>query len=274
MSYPGTAAITKCLDGTGAFQTIPDATTKSVGLSLPAEFSVSGSPVTTTGTLTAAWVPVANNLVLAGPSSAGPSTPAYRALAASDIPSLDAAKIASGTIDVARIPNLPASQITSGTIDTARLGSGTANSKSYLRGDQTWARGTYCVTVGTTNVHNPADATTYYVGQVGLAITTSADIRRVYLPSAGTIISAVVMTNSVTLTGTNESWAFKVRVNNGTGVAIGSGVAAATQYRTVVDNAMSVSVSAGDYIELECTSPTWATNPQGTYYWATFVVAA
>lgn len=32
-----------------------------------------------------------------------------------------------------------ASAITSGTIDTARLGSGTANSSSFLRGDQTWA---------------------------------------------------------------------------------------------------------------------------------------
>lgn len=35
--------------------------------------------------------------------------------------------------------NHAASAITSGTIDTARLGSGTANSSSYLRGDQTWA---------------------------------------------------------------------------------------------------------------------------------------
>lgn len=32
-----------------------------------------------------------------------------------------------------------ASDITSGTIDTARLASGTANSTTYLRGDQTWA---------------------------------------------------------------------------------------------------------------------------------------
>lgn len=32
-----------------------------------------------------------------------------------------------------------ASAITSGTVDTARLGSGTANSTTYLRGDQTWA---------------------------------------------------------------------------------------------------------------------------------------
>ncbi len=35
--------------------------------------------------------------------------------------------------------NHAASEIASGTIATARLGSGTANSTTYLRGDQTWA---------------------------------------------------------------------------------------------------------------------------------------
>jgi hypothetical protein len=35
--------------------------------------------------------------------------------------------------------NHAASAITSGTVDTARLGSGTANSSSFLRGDQIWA---------------------------------------------------------------------------------------------------------------------------------------
>ena len=38
-----------------------------------------------------------------------------------------------------QIPNLAASKITSGTVATARLGSGTANSSSFLRGDQSWA---------------------------------------------------------------------------------------------------------------------------------------
>lgn len=39
----------------------------------------------------------------------------------------------------ADIPSLAASKITSGTVDTARLGSGSASSSTFLRGDQTWA---------------------------------------------------------------------------------------------------------------------------------------
>lgn len=52
---------------------------------------------------------------------------------------IDAAQITQGTLNAARIPNLDASKITTGTIATARLGSGTANSSSFLRGDQTWS---------------------------------------------------------------------------------------------------------------------------------------
>lgn len=58
----------------------------SVGLSLPAEFTVSGSPVTTSGTLTGTWAAVSANTALAGPTSGAAAPPTFRALVADDLP--------------------------------------------------------------------------------------------------------------------------------------------------------------------------------------------
>lgn len=63
-------------------------TVTSVGLALPSIFTVSGSPVTASGTLTGALTSETANTVLAAPNgSAG--TPTFRALVAADIPTLN-----------------------------------------------------------------------------------------------------------------------------------------------------------------------------------------
>lgn len=75
-------------------------TVTSVGLSMPAMFTVSGSPVTTTGTLTAVLASQAANSVHAAPNgSVGP--PSFRQLVAADIPTLAQSKITSLTSDLA-----------------------------------------------------------------------------------------------------------------------------------------------------------------------------
>ena len=51
----------------------------------------------------------------------------------------DLANIISGGFDATDIPNLDTAKITSGTMATARLGSGTASSSTFLRGDSTFA---------------------------------------------------------------------------------------------------------------------------------------
>lgn len=61
-------------------------TVTSVGLSLPNIFSISGSPVTTAGTLAGTFVNQSAKMFFAGPLTGGPATPAFRAFALTDLP--------------------------------------------------------------------------------------------------------------------------------------------------------------------------------------------
>ena len=67
-------------------------TVASVGLSLPGIFSVSGSPVTGSGTLSASLASQTANWVWAAPNGSAGS-PTFRSLVAADIPTLTASKI-------------------------------------------------------------------------------------------------------------------------------------------------------------------------------------
>ena len=90
-------------DGTNvSWGTAATGTVTSVALAAPAILSVTGSPVTGAGTLTLALANQNANLVFSGPSSGGAAAPTFRALAAADVPDLDAAKITSGTLALAQ----------------------------------------------------------------------------------------------------------------------------------------------------------------------------
>lgn len=85
------------LDRIGSFGA---GTVTSVGLSLPNIFTVSGSPVTTSGTLSATLASQTQNHVFAAPGSGGNGAPAFRALVAGDIPDLSSVylPLSGGTI--------------------------------------------------------------------------------------------------------------------------------------------------------------------------------
>lgn len=63
-------------------------TVTSVALSLPSIIAVTGSPVTTSGTLTGTLTTQAANAIFAGPSSGAGAAPTFRALTTADIPAL------------------------------------------------------------------------------------------------------------------------------------------------------------------------------------------
>jgi hypothetical protein len=57
----------------------------SVAMTVPAELSVAGSPVTTSGTLAVTWATESANKVFAGPTTGAAATPTFRSLVAADV---------------------------------------------------------------------------------------------------------------------------------------------------------------------------------------------
>jgi hypothetical protein len=116
-----TSAIQTQLNAKGA------GTVTSVALSLPALFTVSGSPITTTGTITATLATQTANTVFAGPTTGSAAAPTFRALVAGDIPALSYASTgavtSSGlTMSTARL--LGRSTASTGAIEEITVGTG------------------------------------------------------------------------------------------------------------------------------------------------------
>ena len=96
----GDAASGKFLKADGTWSTPAGAgTVTSVGLTMPAEFSVAGSPVTTSGTLAVTKANQSANKIFAGPTSGGAAAPTFRSMTAGDTLGLGTVTVftASGT---------------------------------------------------------------------------------------------------------------------------------------------------------------------------------
>jgi hypothetical protein len=70
----------------------------SIGMTVPSIMSVSGSPITSTGTLAVTLATQNMNTIFAGPSTGSAATPTFRALVSADIPSLSYLPLTGGTV--------------------------------------------------------------------------------------------------------------------------------------------------------------------------------
>lgn len=77
-------------------------TVTSVAMTVPSILSVTGTPITSSGTFVVGLVNQLANTVWAGPVSGAENVPTFRLLVSDDIPNLDISKITSGTLGVDR----------------------------------------------------------------------------------------------------------------------------------------------------------------------------
>lgn len=116
---------------------------------------------------------------------------------------------------------------------------------------------------GNADAFNPSDSTTYYFGAgLGLSVSlTTADIKRLYIPVAGTITLARVTFSTTGTLGSNNQSTVSIRLNNTTDTTLSAVTTQDAAVTSFASGALSVAVVAGDYIELKWVTPAWGTNP-------------
>lgn len=107
----------------------------SVGLTAPTDFTVTGSPVTSSGSITLAYKTQTANTVLAGPDTGTAAEPAFRALVAADIPTIPVAKVTGAVSNTS--PSFTGPVTATGNISTT----GGTNPATNTSGVDMWATG-------------------------------------------------------------------------------------------------------------------------------------
>jgi hypothetical protein len=210
-----------------AFNAKGPGTVTSVGLSVPGLlYSVSGSPVTGSGTLAFSLVTQAANKVLAGPVSGADAVPTIRLLDPLDIPSLDTAKITSGTLATARMPAL------TGPVTTSAGAVATTSRWTYSSGPGTGVS---------------ASATVYFPAS-GLATASATESYFMDVLDFTGTVDHLYCKSTFSSPGGSASYTMTLRKNGGDQTVTCSMTGAATSCE---DSAHSFSVVKGDAIDIK-----------------------
>lgn len=214
-------------------------TVTSVGLTMPAIFTVIGSPITTSGTLSVSLDTQAANRFLAGPTGGGPAAPTFRAIVPADVPVMVGDSGAGGTAGL--VPAPAAGDAAAGRFLSA-AGTWQAQGQSSYLADAVSQCG--ADPTGVADSTSAINNCLVNFGAVGLQAgiyTTSAAIS---VPTNGTLCGAgegasVISLNSTTANAiTVQAGADKVHICNlnvkRVGVPTGSAAGVKTDIATII----------------------------------------
>jgi hypothetical protein len=227
-------------------------TVTSVGLALPTDFAVSGSPVTSAGVLTAAWLAQPANRVFSGPTSGVDATPTFRSLTNQDIPSALSGKTITGsTLNSTTIGATTPSSGVFTTVDatdvTASLVDATNLEVMNLKAKDGTAAGSIADTTGVVTLNSAVLTTAAInagaINNTTVGATTATTVR-------GTTITATVgFSGSLTGNATTAT----------TATNIAGGAAGSIPYQT--GSGATSLLAAGTGVLVAGSTPSYSTTP-------------
>lgn len=117
------------------------------------------------------------------------------------------------------------------------------------------------------------DSTTYFMASGGVwSSTGTVGQVKLWIPKSGTLTSVYGSVNYAGA-GSSENVTINVRLNNTTDFTITSTAQFNSNPTVFSNNAMSVTVSEGDFISFTIVTPVWVTNPTTCTFSATAFIS-
>lgn len=186
-------------------------TVTSVNLAVPAQFTVSGGPITNTGTITISQATQSANLVLAGPTTGAATTPTFRALVNADLPlsGVSAATYPKVTVNTAGVVTAASSQITlttdvTGTLPMANGGTGVA-----VSADDTVLIGSGAAWVAQTLPNCPTGSLAYTQSTNLFNCSSAVTAHNLLSATHGDTVAASAVRGDILVANATPAWARK-----------------------------------------------------------------
>jgi hypothetical protein len=215
-------------------QILVPASVSSVGLSAPTIFTISGSPVTSSGTLSFSLINQLANTVFAGPSSGASATPTFRVLTSADIPTIAESQVTGLVSDL----GLKAPLASPGFTGTPTAPTATANTNTTQLATTAYIQNQGYVTATTAPVTSvfgrtgsivPVTGDYSAISQAGGSVTTNTD---------GSITITALAGQNIQIVGTLLPFSVALNQNGPTLITVTNtlpGTAAIVEYRAVND---------------------------------------